>query len=52
MTFQSGLKYKINKNIRFIELHAENIKYLPEWHYSEGSKVWLFADEIVIEVNE
>jgi hypothetical protein len=33
--------------IRFIKLHVEGTKALPEWHASAGGTSWVFVDEIV-----
>jgi hypothetical protein len=33
--------------IRFIKLHVEGTKTLPDWHPSAGGTSWVFVDEIV-----
>jgi hypothetical protein len=33
--------------IRFIKLHVEGTKTLPDWHASAGGTSWVFVDEIV-----
>jgi hypothetical protein len=33
--------------IRFIKLHVESTKTLPDWHASAGGTSWVFVDEIV-----
>jgi hypothetical protein len=33
--------------IRFIKLHVEGTKTLPDWHPSSGGTSWVFVDEIV-----
>ena len=37
------------KNIRFMKLHAKNLKKLPQWHDAAGSEGWIFIDEIIVE---
>ena len=34
--------------IRFIKLHVEGTKVLPDWHASAGGTSWVFVDEIVV----
>ena len=36
------------RTIRYIKLSVKNIKSLPKWHEAEGSKGWLFIDEIFV----
>jgi hexosaminidase len=38
-----------NVNARYIKVHAENMKTIPEWHPGAGNKAWIFIDEIVVE---
>jgi len=33
--------------IRFIKLHVEGTKTLPDWHASAGGTSWVFVDEVV-----
>jgi len=35
---------------RYLKIYAKNRRVLPEWHASAGSMVWLFVDEISIEI--
>jgi hexosaminidase len=34
---------------RYIKVHADNIKTIPDWHPAAGNKCWIFIDEIVVE---
>ena len=34
---------------RYIKIVAKSIGPLPDWHYSKGTKSWLYADEIIVE---
>jgi hexosaminidase len=33
---------------RFVRLHVEGTKQLPDWHASAGGTSWVFVDEIVV----
>jgi hypothetical protein len=35
-------------NVRFIKIHVEGTKRLPDWHPSAGGMSWVFIDEIVV----
>ena len=37
-----------NRTTRYVRVHAKNIGNCPNWHKRVGDKVWLFADEIVV----
>jgi hypothetical protein len=34
--------------IRFVKIHIEGTKRLPDWHASAGGTSWVFMDEVVI----
>jgi hypothetical protein len=35
-------------NVRFIKMHVEGTKRLPDWHPSAGAMSWVFVDELVV----
>ena len=37
--------------IKSIEIKAEHVPEIPEWHLSPGNFTWLFVDEIVVKEN-
>ncbi len=41
----------LNQKVKYIRIYAKNYGVLPEWHISKGSPAWLFADEIVLEID-
>ena len=41
------LRHKIpNKNVKYIEIKAQPVEKLPEWHAAAGEKAWIMTDEI------
>jgi len=40
----------IDKRVRYIEITVRSIGNCPEWHPGAGETSWLFADELLIEV--
>ena len=38
-----------SRRARFVRVLARSLGTVPDWHYGAGGKVWLFADEIVVE---
>lgn len=38
-----------NTNARYIKIFAKNPMQVPQWHPAFGGKVWLLADEIIVE---
>jgi len=34
--------------IRFVKIHIEGTKRLPDWHASAGGTSWVFVDEVVV----
>lgn len=38
-----------NTQTRFVKVKAISVGFCPDWHPLKGDKVWLFADEIVVE---
>lgn len=47
--FIKDIPAKINSNIRYLKISAENIKQCPDWHKGSNGKAWLFVDEIIID---
>jgi len=48
---QAGIDHfeiKLDARVRYIRVHAENIKTCPDGHIGKGQKAWIFADEIVV----
>lgn len=37
------------KQLRFVQIKAKNIGICPNWHPGNGSKAWLFVDEVIVE---
>ena len=40
--------FYINKNVKEIEIFAENLSKCPEWHVGAGKPSWIFIDEIIV----
>ncbi|MFA6469994.1 MAG: GH92 family glycosyl hydrolase [Bacteroidota bacterium] len=43
-----SIEQRVNKQIRYVRIHAKNIGVCPPWHKGSGGKAWLFSDEIEI----
>ncbi len=39
---------KVNQQLRYIKIIAENMGQPPYWHHAAGTPSWIFADEILI----
>ena len=39
---------KVNQQLRFIKIKAENMGQPPYWHHAAGTPSWIFADEILV----
>jgi len=39
----------VNKDIRYIKVHAVNMSKIPAGYPGEGEKMWIFMDEIIVE---
>ncbi len=39
---------KVNQQLRYIKIKAENMGQPPYWHHAAGTPSWIFADEILI----
>ncbi|MFI5145241.1 MAG: glycoside hydrolase domain-containing protein, partial [Ignavibacteria bacterium] len=39
----------VNKEIRYIKVHAYNLNKIPAGYPGEGEKMWIFMDEIIVE---
>jgi hexosaminidase len=37
------------RRARFVRVRAKSLGLVPDWHFGNGGKAWLFADEIVVE---
>lgn len=41
---------ELNRKARYITIVAKNAGPCPDWHPSKGGSTWIFADEVLIEV--
>ncbi|HRH39345.1 MAG TPA: glycoside hydrolase family 92 protein, partial [Flavobacteriales bacterium] len=41
----------LNKKARYISIKAKNAGPCPDWHPSKGGSTWIFADEVLIELD-
>ncbi len=39
---------KVNQQLRYIKITAENMGQPPYWHHAAGTPSWIFADEILV----
>jgi len=39
---------KVNQELRYVKIKAENMGQPPYWHHAAGTPSWIFADEILI----
>ena len=39
---------KVNQQLRYIKIIAENMGQPPYWHHAAGTPSWIFADEVLI----
>ncbi|MBK9177836.1 MAG: GH92 family glycosyl hydrolase [Flavobacteriales bacterium] len=40
----------LNRKARYISITAKNAGPCPDWHHGKGGSTWIFADEVLIEV--
>jgi len=48
-TIVKSVGIEVEKNVRYIKVHARNRGQCPDWHSGAGGKAWLFCDEILVE---
>ncbi|MCP4975391.1 MAG: DUF4838 domain-containing protein [Maribacter sp.] len=39
---------KVNQQLRYLKIKAENMGQPPYWHHAAGTPSWIFADEVLI----
>lgn len=42
------LETAVDRNLRYIKVHAKNFGKIPDWHPGAGNEAYIFADEIII----